>query len=122
MRLKKLTLKNSLLVTDDDEPGVLEDLRSQICDNIGLYAHKYEDEFQPFMQQFVTAVWNLLPTTGLNKYDLLVSNAIQFLASVACTVSLSEFRQYNYKIKYRDCIKRHFGRSESCRRFYYCLF
>lgn len=79
-----LTLENPLLVTDDDEPGVLEELRSQICDNIGLYAHKYEDEFQPFMQQFVTAVWNLLLATGLNtKYDLLVSNAIQFLASVA---------------------------------------
>jgi len=79
-----LTMENALLVTDDDEPGVLEELKSQICDNIGLYAHKYEEEFQPYMQQFVTAVWNLLLTTGpQTKYDLLVSNAIQFLASVA---------------------------------------
>ena len=79
-----LTLNNPLLVTDDDEPGVMEELRSQICDNIGLYAHKYEEEFQPFMSQFVTAVWNLLLATGAqSKYDLLVSNAIQFLASVA---------------------------------------
>jgi len=82
--LELLTLENKLLNTDDDEPGVLEELRSQICDNIGLYAHKYEEEFQPYMQQFVTAVWNLLLSTGSNtKYDLLVSNAIQFLASVA---------------------------------------
>lgn len=82
--LELLTLDNKLLVTDDDEPGVLEELRSQICDNIGLYAHKYEEEFQPYMQQFVTAVWNLLLSTGAEtKYDLLVSNAIQFLASVA---------------------------------------
>merc|ERR1719154_994622 len=51
-----LTLSSPLLVPDDDEPGVLEELRSQICDNIGLYA---------------------------TKYDLVVSNAIQFLASVA---------------------------------------
>jgi len=79
-----LTISNPLLVTDDDEPGVLEELRSQICDNIGLYAHKYEEEFQPYMSQFVTAVWNLLLATGNEaKYDLLVSNAIQFLASVA---------------------------------------
>ena len=36
------------------------------------------------MSQFVTAVWNLLLATGQEaKYDLLVSNAIQFLASVA---------------------------------------
>lgn len=50
----------------------------------GLYAHKYEEEFQPFMQQFVTAVWNLLMNHGPQvKFDLLTSNAIQFLASVA---------------------------------------
>ena len=79
-----LTLSNPLLTTDDDEPGVLEELRSQICDNIALYAFKYEEEFQPFMSQFVTAVWNLLLSTGAEtKYDLLVSNAIEFLASVA---------------------------------------
>merc|ERR1711962_705224 len=68
-----LSLNNDLLKTDDDdEPGLMEELRSQICDNIGLYAHKYEEEFQPFMQQFVTAVWNLLLSIGLQtKYDLL---------------------------------------------------
>jgi len=82
--LELLTLHNPLLVTDDDEPGVMEDLRSQICDNIGLYASKYEEEFEPYMSQFVTAVWNLLLSTGTEtKYDLLVSNAISFLASVA---------------------------------------
>ena len=112
--LELLTTENALLVSDDDEPGVMEELKSQvgsyyfyfhflpqICDNIGLYAHKYEEEFQPYMQQFVTAVWNLLlrwlpatsttsttyipaPSTGPStKHDLLVSNAIQFLASVA---------------------------------------
>jgi len=80
-----LQLNNPLLKTDDDdEPGLMEELRSQICDNIGLYAHKYEEEFQPYMQQFVTAVWNLLMNHGSEvKYDLLTSNAIQFLASVA---------------------------------------
>ncbi len=102
--LELLTLDNKLLQTDDDEePGLLEDLKSQICDNIGrvfiifinkqcfmrifptgLYAHKYEEEFSPFMKEFVTAVWNLLLTVGPQvKYDLLASNAIQFLASVA---------------------------------------
>ncbi|XP_059097421.1 exportin-2-like [Tigriopus californicus] len=80
-----LTSDNKILKTEDEEePGLLEELKSQICDNIGLYAHKYEEEFSPFMQQFVTAVWNLLLTVGPQvKYDLLASNAIQFLASVA---------------------------------------
>lgn len=80
-----LVTSNELLHTrDDDEPGLLEQLKSQICDNIGLYAQKYDEEFQPYLPDFVTAVWSLLVSTGSQvKYDLLVSNAIQFLASVA---------------------------------------
>ena len=61
----------------------MEDLKSQICDNIGLYAHKYEEEFSPFMQPFVQSVWNLLLSLGPQvKYDMLTSNAIQFLVII----------------------------------------
>lgn len=91
----------------------MELLKSQICDNAALYAQKYDEEFQPYLPRFVTAIWNLLVSTGQEvKYDLvrvaspdlfsvfffevhfpgtnntprlclqLVSNAIQFLASV----------------------------------------
>merc|ERR1711962_701181 len=76
---------NKCLQTDDEEePGLLEDLKSQICDNIGLYASKYEEEFSPYMKPFVMSVWNLLLSLGpQKKYDMLTSNAIQFLASVA---------------------------------------
>ncbi|TRY97477.1 hypothetical protein DNTS_008211 [Danionella cerebrum] len=74
-----LTLDNKLLQTDDEEEaGLLELLKSQICDNAALYAQKYDEEFQPYLPRFVTAIWNLLVTTGQE----LVSNAIQFLASV----------------------------------------
>ncbi|XP_073436622.1 exportin-2 [Dendrobates tinctorius] len=79
-----LTLDNKLLQTEDEEEaGLLELLKSQICDNAALYAQKYDEEFQAYLPRFVTAIWNLLVTTGQEvKYDLLVSNAIQFLASV----------------------------------------
>lgn len=41
-----------------------------MCDNVGLYAQKYDEEFQPYLPLFVTAVWNLLTSTGQNpKYD-----------------------------------------------------
>ncbi|XP_071964073.1 exportin-2-like [Antedon mediterranea] len=82
---KLLTKDIPLLhTTDEDEVGPLELLRSQICDNVALYAQKYDEEFQPFLPDFVTAIWNLLVTTNEQvKYDLLVSKAIQFLASVA---------------------------------------
>ncbi|XP_029650427.1 exportin-2 [Octopus sinensis] len=80
-----LQVDNKLLQTqDEDEAGVLEQVKSQICDNVTLYAQKYDEEFGPHLPDFVTAIWNLLVTTGQQvKYDLLVSNAIQFLASVA---------------------------------------
>lgn len=83
--LALLDSDNKVLKThDDDEPGLLEELKSQICDNIGLYAFKYEEEFSPYMKPFVTSVWNQLQSLGPQvKYDMLTSNAIQFLASVA---------------------------------------
>ncbi|XP_075152341.1 chromosome segregation 1 [Haematobia irritans] len=69
---------------EDEDAGVLEHLRSQICENIGMYAQKYDEEFAPYMETFVTAVWELLVKTGMQtKYDALVSNALQFLSVVA---------------------------------------
>ncbi|KAH8391270.1 hypothetical protein KR215_009826 [Drosophila sulfurigaster] len=74
----------SLRTDDDDDAGVLEHLRSQVCENICLYARKYDEEFKPYMEQFVTAVWELLVKTSLHtKYDALVSNALQFLTVIA---------------------------------------
>lgn len=79
-----LTIDNKLLETQDEEAGLLEQVKSQICDNIAMYAQKYDEEFAPHLPTFVTDVWGLLVNTGAQvKYDLLVSNAIQFLASVA---------------------------------------
>jgi len=60
----------SLRTGDDEDAGVLEHLRTQVCENICLYAKKYDEEFKPFMEQFVTAVWELLVKTSLQtKYD-----------------------------------------------------
>ncbi|KNC97042.1 importin-alpha export receptor [Spizellomyces punctatus DAOM BR117] len=80
---KYLTYKNPLLeTTDEDEAGPLEKLKAAICENLDLYAKKYEEEFT-HLPAFVETVWNLLTTTGLEpKYDLLVSKAIGFLTSV----------------------------------------
>lgn len=83
--LKLLTTDVECLKTgEDEESGVLELLRSQICDNIGMYAQKYDEEFGPYMPQFVTSVWELLCKSGIQtKYDSLVSNALHFLSIVA---------------------------------------
>jgi len=79
-----LVTEFKVLVTDDtEEAGPLERIRSQVCDNVALYAQKYDEEFKDFLPNFVDAIWNLLTAAGNDvKHDLLVSNAIQFLASV----------------------------------------
>lgn len=81
--LTLLTYDNPLLHSNSDEAGLLEQVKSQICDNISLYAQNYGEEFADYLPGFVTAVWNLLTTTGLQtKYDMLVSFAIQFITAV----------------------------------------
>ncbi|XP_063589155.1 exportin-2-like [Penaeus indicus] len=82
--LTLLNFSSPLLTSDDDEIGVLEQVKSQVCEDITLYASKYREEFEPFIERFVTAVWNLLSTTTLAvKFDQMVSHAIQFLCAVA---------------------------------------
>jgi exportin-2 (importin alpha re-exporter) len=57
----------------------MEQLKSQVCNNIALYAQKYNEEFQPYLPQFVTSVWNLLVTIDQgSKYDM-VSLVLQLL-------------------------------------------
>ncbi|CAB4023247.1 exportin-2-like, partial [Paramuricea clavata] len=67
-----LTTDNKLLKTEDDEEaGPLELIKSQICDNVSMYAQKYDEEFQPYLPGFVSAIWNLLTTIENRvKYDL----------------------------------------------------
>eukprot|EP00123_Amoebidium_parasiticum_P018052 comp24082_c0_seq1/m.43377 comp24082_c0_seq1/g.43377 ORF comp24082_c0_seq1/g.43377 comp24082_c0_seq1/m.43377 type:complete len:977 (-) comp24082_c0_seq1:650-3580(-) len=83
-----LTYDNPLVKSDDDErPGPFEKTKAQICENIALYASKYDDEdteIKTHLPMFVQDIWNLLCTTGREvKNDYLVSGAIQFLSSVA---------------------------------------
>jgi len=81
--LTLLVYDNPLLHSQGEEAGLLEQLKSQICDNISLFAQNYSENFGDYLPKFVTAVWNLLVTTSLEtKYDLLVSNAIQFITAV----------------------------------------
>lgn len=70
-----LEMSNPLLQTqDNEEAGLLEQLKSEICDNVGMYAQKYDEEFAPYLPKFVTAVWKLLVTTGTQqKYDMVHS-------------------------------------------------
>eukprot|EP00468_Gymnochlora_sp_CCMP2014_P003932 CAMPEP_0167761540 /NCGR_PEP_ID=MMETSP0110_2-20121227/12233_1 /TAXON_ID=629695 /ORGANISM="Gymnochlora sp., Strain CCMP2014" /LENGTH=912 /DNA_ID=CAMNT_0007648243 /DNA_START=155 /DNA_END=2893 /DNA_ORIENTATION=- len=66
-----------------DEPGLLENTKGGICDVLVLYTNKYEEDFNQFVQKFVTTVWDMLTKTDEKaKYDLLVPKAIKFLTTV----------------------------------------
>ncbi|KAI5721110.1 hypothetical protein M8J77_016175 [Diaphorina citri] len=72
------------MMKKDDEEGVLEQLRSQICECICLYAQKYSEEFEPYIREFVGDIWDILNSTSTHqKYDNLVGKALHFLATVA---------------------------------------
>ena len=69
--------------TSRDEPGTSELLKSEICEVVSMYATKYDEEFASFLPTFVTSTWKLLTSTDLNpKFDILVSNAMNFLTCV----------------------------------------
>ena len=80
-----LTTSNKLLETDDDEEaGLLEHIKSQICETVAMFAQKYDEDFSEYLPRYVQSIWNLLVTTDAKpKHDLLVSNALEFLASVS---------------------------------------
>lgn len=79
-----LTSSNQQVETDnDEEAGPLNQIKSQICAVATMLAQKYDEDFSPFLSKYVETVWNLLVCTdGKPKHDLLVSTAIEFLASV----------------------------------------
>nr|SZF06440.1 exportin-2 [Psoroptes ovis] len=79
-----LQLNAPTLMTDsDEEMGELENLKSQICENIALFAEKYSEEFDSYIPGFINQVWTLLDSLDSKpKYDSLVSNAIRFLCIV----------------------------------------
>jgi len=68
-----------LFSKSDDETGVLHQIQSQICENISLYAQKYEEEFSSYMRSLVTIIWKLLIKAGSQpKYDTVIINHLAF--------------------------------------------
>lgn len=87
-----LTTDNKLLETEsDEEAGPLELVKAQVCEIVAMFAQKYDEDFESFLQIFVQSIWTLLVTTDTKpKHDLLVSGALEFLASVCERPSYKE--------------------------------
>ena len=52
--------KYILMLLNRAEPGPIEKLQAAVVENVNLYADKYEEEFQPHLPAFTTAIWGLL--------------------------------------------------------------
>lgn len=96
-----LTIDSKQLnLEDTDETGPLDLIKSQICDNVALYAQKYDEDFENYLPKFVEAIWHLLVSTEKQaKHDIVVSNAIGFLASA------SERNHYKYLFEKQETLK-----------------
>lgn len=98
--LLTISSKDLKLEEEDEEAGPLDLIKSQICDNVALYAQKYDEEFEDYLPKFVEAIWQLLVSTEkIAKHDLVVSNAIGFLASAA------ERNNYKYLFEKQETLK-----------------
>ncbi|XP_063902602.1 exportin-2-like, partial [Zophobas morio] len=73
-------------VVSQDVPGPLEGVKSQACENISLYASKYDDADSPFgkyIPLFAEKIWGLLTSVGPDaSYDSLVCSALSLLSLI----------------------------------------
>lgn len=68
----------------DDEPSCIDAMHAAIIEIFNLYSGKYEEEFRPYLQHFVTGVWELLiKRSNAQKYDKVVTTGIKFLTTVS---------------------------------------
>ena len=91
-----LKYSNPALAVDDEEtePTPVSIVQAEVVETLALFMSKYEEEFQPFLGTCLGHVWALLTSTTLAPhFDLLVTTAIRFLTTVACSVHHHHFAQ-----------------------------
>lgn len=85
--LRQLLVYQNAIVggsNDDDEPAPVDKLVVSVLDTIDLYESKHDEDFRPFLQQFVSDTWQLLMRrANVAKNDGVVTTGIKFLTTVA---------------------------------------
>lgn len=85
---KYLNLQTYLVgdADDDEDVDVLIKVKTAIIQLVSLYVTRYAEEFDRFVQTFITSVWQLVSSEFISKqqkYDLLAVTALNFLSSIA---------------------------------------
>ena len=84
--LKFKTTSAKVLGDDEDKPGVLHKLQKNVCLALTLYSTRYDEEFAPYLNDFVQTTWQLLTdslATNSSKYGSIVAHGVAFLTAVA---------------------------------------
>jgi exportin-2 (importin alpha re-exporter) len=78
---------------DTDTPSCIDALNVTVLEILNLYESKHDEEFRPFLQNFVNVTWQLL-TRRLNcaKHDRVVTAGIKFLTTVSRSPDYSLFK------------------------------
>eukprot|EP00993_Chasmostoma_nieuportense_P000154 NODE_113_length_3103_cov_31.933132_g106_i0.p1 GENE.NODE_113_length_3103_cov_31.933132_g106_i0~~NODE_113_length_3103_cov_31.933132_g106_i0.p1 ORF type:complete len:982 (-),score=356.67 NODE_113_length_3103_cov_31.933132_g106_i0:158-3046(-) len=72
---------------EEDHPGILDQNKSLILDCITLCLERFDEDFQPYVEKFTTAVWDLLLNiTPMPKHDQICISALGFLTGVSRTI------------------------------------
>eukprot|EP00871_Galdieria_phlegrea_P004777 jgi/Galph1/52/GphlegSOOS_G4779.1 len=74
------------------EFSFFEKVQAQVLDNVTLFAEKYEEEFRPYLERFVSATWSLLVRHGNSaKYDQVITSGMGLLTTVSKSVDFGLF-------------------------------
>ncbi|KAJ1366068.1 hypothetical protein KIN20_026652 [Parelaphostrongylus tenuis] len=69
------------------EPTFIDELKMEVCEIFTLYAQRFEEEINPFMQNIIQAVWQLVVQTGSEtRFDGM--GVLQTIAQDVCVKNL----------------------------------
>lgn len=78
----------------NDEPGPLDNVHASVMEVANLYATKFDEDFRPFLPQFISDAWALLIRRGSTpRFDIVVTTGIKFLSSVARSPDFHLFKE-----------------------------
>jgi exportin-2 (importin alpha re-exporter) len=103
-----MTLLNFLLnflpsnLTDDTSLFIL---KSKVLKCLTLFAQKYDEDFEPYVKNFCTSVWELLSrASGFSQYDRFVSACLEFFRVVTFKPQIAELIHANLGVMFSSLI------------------
>ena len=80
-------------------------LKSKVLKCITLYAQKYDEDFEPYVKEFCTSVWDLLArASGFSQYDRFVSSCLEYFRVVTFKPQIAELIHSNLNVMFSNLI------------------